>query len=266
MALWIPFVAAALLSGAALTWVLWKRPASYLLLTYGFGYSALSLATYVRYVTEWKERRFEFPLDFAAILVAVFLIKWLPQHRPALRSLGQAGAAAALLAVQALWVPVQSTYLTTESQYRYVAGLGQAIGQVYDHPEYRGSVINLPGDEPDLLYVMVRDSHLRGDHVTSQFYDPFYYLPASYHYAQHADVAGPLLQCWLLDTKTRLLLISPPGPLSRSNPEYRAFIADHAGWFEDTGANLPGGWTLIAVSVPAMTTQECAQAKQAAPR
>jgi hypothetical protein len=266
LALWIPFVGAALLCGVALLWALRRRPASYLLLIYGFGYSALSLATYLRYETEWKERRFEFPLDFAAILAAVFLIKWLPEHRPQLGSLGRAGAVAALVATQALWVPVQSTYSATEAGYRYVTGLADRIGEVYNRPEYRGGVLNMPGDEPTMLYVMVRDSHLTGDHVTSQFYDPFYYLPADYHYTDHPGVVDSLLQCWLSGTKTRLLLISPPGFLSRTNSEYRAFIAAHPGWFQDTGANLPNGWTLIAASVPALTTSKCTDASRAATR
>jgi hypothetical protein len=59
---------------------------------------------------------------------------------------------------------------------------------------------------------MVRDAAIPGDRVTSQFYDPFYYLPAGYHYAGHRDVVGPLLQCWLSKTQTRLILLSRPAP------------------------------------------------------
>jgi hypothetical protein len=263
--LWIPVGAALLGCAAGLAWALWKKPPSYLLLTFGFGYSALSLATYFRYATEWKERRFEFPLDFAAILVAALLLKWLSRDQPRLRPLTWAAAAAGILAVQALWLPIQAAYASTEPLFRYEVGLGRSIGEVYNRPEYRGGVLNMPGDEPTLLYVMVRDEAFPGDRVTSQFYDPFYYLPAGYHYADHADVVGPLLQCWLAKTQTRLLLLSPPGPLSRSVPEYQAYIADHPQWFTDTGAQLGGGWTLIAVNVPAPTAAACAQAAQAAP-
>jgi len=99
---------------------------------------------------------------------------------------------------------------------------------------------------------------LKGDRVTSQFYDPFYYLPAGYHYADHPEVAGPLLQCWLAGTKTRLLLIPPPGPVSFSVPDYKAYIGDHPQWFAATGANLPNGWSLVAVNVPTPTAAECA--------
>lgn len=263
--LWIPLGAAVLLCAAGLGWALWKQPPSYLLLTFGFGYSALSLATYLRYVTEWKERRFEFPLDFAAILVAILLIKWLPQRRARLRPLTWTVAAAAVVGVQALWLPIQTAYAATEPLFRYEVGLGRAIGVVYNRPEYRGGVLNMPGDEPTLLYVMVRDEGFPGSRVTSQFYDPFYYLPAGYHYGDHPQVVGPLMQCWLAKTQTRLLLISPPGPLSGSVSDYKAFIADHPQWFQDTGAQLGNGWSLVAVDVPVPSSADCAQAARAAP-
>ncbi len=255
--LWLVFGAAALASAAAAAWVLWKRPPSYLLLVFGFGYSALSLATFLRYMTEWKERRFELPLDFAAILLAIALVRWLPGRIGRLRPLSSAAAAAGLIAVQLLWLPVQGAYKSTEPLFVYETSLGRDIMAVYNRPEYRGGVLNMPGDEPTLLYVMVRDGGLRGDRVTSQFYDPFFYLPAGYHYAEHPQVAGPLLQCWLANTKTRLLLLSPPGPISWSVPEYEAFIADHPAWFADTGANLVNGWKLIAVNVPQPAPGDC---------
>jgi hypothetical protein len=137
--------------------------------------------------------------------------------------------------------------------------------EVYNRPEYRGRVLNMPGDEPTLLYVMVSDEGLNGARVTSQFYDPFYYLPAGYHYSDHPQVVGPLLQCWLAKSQTRLLLLSPPGPLSGSVPEYKAFIADNPQWFQYTGAQLANGWSLVAVDVPVPSPADCARAARAAP-
>jgi hypothetical protein len=262
---WFAFFGAALACMAAVAWSLWKAPRSYLLLTFGFGYSALSLATYLRYATEWKERRFEFPLDFAAILIAVALVRGLPALRSIPRPLSWSAAAAALAAVQLLWIPVQAAYSSTEPLFRYEVALAHDIGATYNRPEYRGGVLNMPGDEPTLLYLMVRDEGLQGQNVTSQFYDPFYYLPSGYHYSAHPAVVGPLMQCWLSDTRTRLFLVSPPGPLSAANDDYRAYFADHTDWFSDTGANLPNGWSLIAVSVPAPSASQCAAARSAAP-
>jgi hypothetical protein len=262
--LWIPLGAAVLGSAIGLAWSLWKRPPSHLLLTYGFGYSALTFATYLRYASEWKERRFEFPLDFAAILLAVLLLKVLPQPRRLLRSPGWVAVGTGLLAVQLLWMPIQSAYTATEPLFRYEVQLAHAIGGVYNQPDYRGGVLNMPGDEPTLLYVLARDEGIRGDRITSQFYSPFYYLPSGYHYSDHKSVVGPLLQCWLSKTQTRLLLISPPGPLSESVADYEAFVADNPQWFKQTDPPLGNGWSIVAVRVPVPQANECAQAARAA--
>ena len=262
---WLVFMGGALACAAGVAWSIWKAPASYLLLTYGFGYSALSLATYLRYATEWKERRFELPLDFLAILVAVALVKGVPALRGIKGRASWPVAAAALLAVQLLWVPVQTAYSSTEPLFRYEVTLAHQIGAVYNQPQYRGGVLSMPGDEPTLLYLLVRDEGLQGEKVASQFYDPFYYLPQGYHYLGHEAVVGPLMQCWLSETRTRLFLISPPGPLSGSNDDYRAYFGDHTDWYKDTGAGLPNGWTLVAVSAPAMSSAACAAARRAAP-
>ena len=257
--LWIPLGIGVFGCVLGLAWALWNRPASYLLLTYGFGYSALSLATYLRYATEWKERRFELPLDFAAILLAVLLLKVLPERWKPLRSLSWTLAAAGLIAVQLLWVPIQIAYSATEPLFRYEVQLGVAISAIYNRPEYRGGVLNMPGDEPTLLYALARDGGVPGDRIVSQFYDPFYYLPAGYRYTDHKDVAGPLLQCWLWNTHTRLMLVSPPGPISQSVDDYKAYIADHPEWFTEVGLNVGNGWSVFAVDVPAPATGDCAR-------
>lgn len=262
--LWIPLGLAVLGSVIGLAWFLWKRPASYLLLTYGFGYSALSFATYLRYASEWKERRFELPLDFAAILLAVLLIEVLPKRVEGLRFPGWAAAAAGVLATQLLWVPIQNAYVATAPLFQYEVQVGRAVGAVYNLPQYRGSVLNMPGDEPTLLYVMARDQRVPGDRIISQFYDPFYYLPGGYRYTDHKAVAGPLLQCWLSGTRTRLMLLSPPGPLSQSVADYQVYMTDNPGWFTQVGPEIGNGWFVFAVQVPAPAAGECEQAAGAA--
>lgn len=262
--LWIPLGIAVLASVAGLAWALWKRPASYLLLTYGFSYSALSFATYLRYASEWKERRFELPLDFAAILLAVLLIEVLPKRFERLRFPAWAAAAAGVLAVQLLWAPIQSSYAATAPLFRYEVQVGRAVGAVYNLPEYRGSMLNMPGDEPTLLYVMARDAHVPGDRIVSQFYDPFYYLPGGYRYAEHKAVTGLLLQCWLTNTRTRLVLLSPPGPLSQSVADYQAYITDNPAWFNQVGPEIGNGWFVFAVRLPTPAAGECEHAARVA--
>jgi hypothetical protein len=266
----IPLGLIVLVSAAGLGWALWKRPASYMLLTYGFGYwvfqaGALGFSALLRHSSEWMERRFEFPLDFAAILVAVFMFKVIPEHARRLRTLSWVTAPAALAAMQIFWIPIQAAYAATEPGYRDQVRLGTAIGAVYNRPDYRGGVLIAPGNAPTVIYTMVRNGGVPGARIVSEFYDPFYYLPANYRYQDHKDVAGPLLQCWLWNTHARLLLLPPVSSFNASVSDYEAFIADNPQWFSETGGNLGDGWAIVGVQVPAPGPDECAQASRAAP-
>lgn len=248
-----------LASVAALAWSLWKRPRSYLLLVYGFGYSAHSFATFLK-VDDWRERRFEFPMDFAAILVAVLLFKARPEWRRSLEPLGWTIAVAGLLAVQIFWIPIQTAYSATEPGFQDQVRMGRAIAAVYNRSEYRGGGLTVPGDQPTLVYTLVRDERVPGARISSEFYDPFYYLPSGYRYVDHRESAGALLRCWLANTQTRLLLVPPPSEFNHSVADYRAFIGDHPQWFVDTAAQLDSGWSLVAVQMPAPGPNECARA------
>jgi hypothetical protein len=262
----IPLGAVVLVAAAGLAWSLWKRPPSYLLLTYGFGYwvfqaGALGFSALLRHNTEWMERRFEFPLDFAAILAAVFLLKILPKHRESLKAVGWSVAALGILGVQLFWLPIQQAYAVTEPGYQAQVQLGRAIGHIYNEPAYRGGVISVPGNAPTLVYTMVRDGGVPGVHMTSQFYDPFYYLPAGYHYSDHRAVAGTLLQCWFSNTRTRLLLVPPLSQFNASAADYLAFIGDNPRWFSQAG-QISDGFAIFAVDVPVASQEVCAQASR----
>jgi hypothetical protein len=265
----IPLAVIVLLSAAGLTWALWKRPSSFLLLTYGFGYwvfqaGTLGFTHYLNHTSEWMERRFEFPLDFAAILVAVALFKYLPRARVHL-PVAWTASAAALIGVQLFWVPIQQAYASTEPSYQHEQSLGRMIGQVYARVEYRGAAIAVPADQPTLVYTMVRDGGVPGAQIVGEFYDPFYYLPSGYSYADHEQIVGPLLQCWLSSAHIRLLLIPPPSAFNASVPGYLAFIADNPQWFQDTGTQLDAGFSLISVQVPMPSPGACSEAAKAAP-
>jgi len=266
----IPLGLIVAVAAVGLGWALWKRPASYMLLTYGFGYlvfqaGALGFSALLRHSSEWMERRFEFPLDFAAILVAVLLFKIVPARAHNLRTASWVIAPAALAVMQVFWIPIQSAYAATEPGYRDQVRLGMAIGAVYNRPDYRGGVVIAPGNAPTVIYTMVRDGGVPGAQIVSEFYDPFYYLPANYRYEDHKDVAGPLLQCWLWNTHARLLLLPPVSSFNASVADYEAFIADNPQWFSLIGTNLGDGWAIVGVQVPAPGPDECAQASRAAP-
>ncbi|GAC1476256.1 MAG: hypothetical protein PVSMB3_18310 [Candidatus Dormibacteraceae bacterium] len=249
---------AVLASATGLAWSLWKRPPSYLLLVYGFGYSAHSFATYIK-VDDWRERRFEFPMDFAAILVAVLLFKVLPEWRRRVAPLRWRIAVAGVLAVQVFWVPIQNAYSATEPGFRDQVRLGRAIAAVYNRSEYRGGGLTVPGDRPTLVYTLVRDGGVPGARISSEFYDPFYYLPSGYRYVDHKETVGALLKCWLANTNTRLFLLPPSSAFNHSVADYRAFIADNPQWFVENAAQLDPGWSLVAVQLPASAPNDCAQ-------
>jgi hypothetical protein len=227
-----------------------------LLLVYGFGYSAHSFATFLK-VDDWRERRFELPMDFAAILIAVLLFKILPERRRDWKPFGGATGVAGFLAVQIFWAPIQGAYSVTESGFQDQVRMGRAIAAIYNRAEYRGGGLTMPGDQPTLVYTLVRDGGVPGSRISSEFYDPFYYLPAGYRYVDHRERAGALLRCWLDKTQTRLLLVPPPSVFNHSVADYRAFMADHPGWFADTAAHLDPGWSLVAVQLPASGPNEC---------
>ena len=264
----IPLAVIVLLSAAGLTWALWKRPPSFLLLTYGFGYwvfqaGTLGFTHYLNHSSEWMERRFEFPLDFAAILVAVALFKYLPRARVHL-PVAWTASAAALIGMQLFWVPIQQAYASTEPSYQHEQSVGRLIGQAYASAG-RGGAIGVPADQPTLVYTMVRDGGVPGAQIVSEFYDPFYYLPPGYSYADHKEIVGPLLHCWLANGHIRLLLIPPASAFNISFPGYDAFIADNPQWFSDTGVQVDPGFVLVAVRVPAPSPVVCSAAAKAAP-
>jgi hypothetical protein len=90
--------------------------------------------------------------------------------------------------------------------------------------------------------------------------NPIYYLPAGYLYTDHKDVAERLMQSWLSNTRTRLMVLPPRSPINASVPDYRACISDHPDWFSQTGSQLEDGFAIVAVHVPVATPVECAQA------
>ncbi len=257
------FVALWLLATAGLLWTLWRRPRAYLLLLYGFGSCALVLGLFglTAFITEWYPWRWmmwilAFPYDFAALLVAVGLFVIMPRY------LGRSGrpiallvAAALLLGTQLTWIPIQRAYATTESVWNLNVASGRYIAGIVSQPAYRSGALNLPPpDQPAVTYALVHYGGLDGSHFISQLYDPFYYLPVGYHYADHPVTTALLLQCWLSSTNTSIFVM----PDNRG--DYVAFTADHPGWFETVGRVAEYGWSIEAVHIPTPSPQSCGQA------
>jgi hypothetical protein len=257
------FVALWAIATAGLLGTLWRRPRSYLLLLYGFGSCALvfGLLGLTAFITEWYPWRWmmwilAFPYDFAALLVAIGLFVTVPRFlgRGILR-IAWLTAAVLLIGTQLTWIPIETAYTSTASAWNTDVAAGRYIARIFGRPAYRGGALNLPPpDHPAVTYALVHYGGLDGSHFVSQLYDPFYYLPAGYRYADHRVVAGTLLQCWLSTTDTSILVM----PEDRA--DYLAYVADHPAWFDVVGRVADYGWTIEAVDVPAASPQTCAQA------
>ena len=178
------FIVLWLAATAGLALTLWRRPPSHLLLTYGFGYTALVLGlfAFTPFLSNWDGSWgwmmwvLAFPYDFVALLVIVGVAYFARSRRPDFRR--TAADIAVLAAVTSLlWFPVAGVYASTTPAWDVTKGAGQYIGGLYQAAGGRGG-LNLPPDRPDIDYALVRYGGVSGKALVSQLYDPRYYLAA----------------------------------------------------------------------------------------
>jgi hypothetical protein len=262
-----PELGALLLAGVGgLAWSLWKRPPSYMLLTFGFGYWVFvaGMFGFTAFLSTWVwwvplSRRFEFPVLFGALLLAVALLSWAPRRFPSFSiGLGWVIVVAALIGAQALWFPIQQVFAPTEVTWRQTLSEGEQLGAWYNQPPYAGHSLAVPADRPDITYVLARFGGVEGKHLVSEMYDPFAYLPAGYKYADHQATVNTLVACWLADTDTRLIAVGG------GNENYALMLQYNPGWFVQLGSMAQAGWTVEGVAAPRPTVAECEAARSAA--
>ena len=261
-----PFLVGLMFAGlAGLALTLWRRPAGYMFLTFGFGYLAyaglsLGLTSYLKSWQPWfwQERFFLFPYEFAGVLLAILLLYLVPRRYGRRATVvSWAVVTVVLVTAQAEWPPILSLYDATRATWSESQAAAAQLMDVYDQPAYRGRVLNVPPDKPAMFYAMVEYHGLDGRNVVGQLYDPFYYFP-NFSYASRPDVGDALMQCWLAATHTRLWAV--PGDRS----QYLEVIADQPGWFTEVGAVSQYGWHLEDVHVPPPSAAQCASANGAA--
>jgi hypothetical protein len=251
---------------AGLAWSLWKRPASYMLLTYGFGYWVFvaGMLGFTSYLASWVwwmpiTRVFAFPYVFAGTLAAVVLLWWLPR-RFGKRAVpvGWAALIAALLVAQLAWIPIGQVFGPTEANWQATRAASRELGAWYNQPPYQGHALAVPADRPDVTYGLARYGGVEGKHLVSEMYDPFYYLPAGYKYQDHQQVVSNLIQCWLAKTDTRLIAMPP------NNKDYELARGLNPDWFVQVGTMSETQWLIYGVSVPTPTRAACDQASREA--
>jgi hypothetical protein len=254
------------MSAAGLAWSLWRRPPSYMLLAFGFGYWVFVTGTlgFTSYLASWVwwmpiTRVFAFPYVFAGVLLAVGLLWWLPR-RYGRRVQWPAWTAliAALLASQLAWIPIAEVFGPTEGEYRSTMAASRELAGWYHQQPYDGHSIAVPPDRPDVTYGLARFGGVDGKHLVSEMYDPFAYVPGGYSYAAHARTIDVLVECWLARTDVRMLAV-PQG-----TDNYPQLLQAHPDWFTSLGRMDNTGWDVYGVEAPQPDASTCAEASRSA--
>ena len=260
-------VLGALLAVAAigLAWALITRPASYMLLTFGFGYWVFvaGMLGFTSYLASWVwwlpiTRVFAFPYVFAGVLLAVALLWWAPRKLGnRILPLAWTAVGATLVVTQVVWVPIAQVFGPSEAEWHAVQAESIQLGAWYNQAPYAGHALAVPPERPDITYGLARFGGVEGKHLVSEMYDPFAYLPSGYRYEDHEAAVTTLVQCWLGDTDTRLIAIP------WNDPNYALLQQLNPSWFVRLGTMDEAGWTVNGVSVPPLTAAECKAARSA---
>src|SRR5258705_8291134 len=167
-----------LLSVIGLAWSLWKRPAPYMLLAFGFGYWVFvaGMLGFTSYLASWVwwmpiTRVFAFPYVFAGILLAAFALWWAPKRfGPRVIPLGWASVAGVLVASQLAWIPIQEVFGPSEAEWLQIKAEGVTLGAWYNQAPYVGHSLAVPEDRSDITYALARFGRVEGRHLISEMY------------------------------------------------------------------------------------------------
>jgi hypothetical protein len=253
-------------AAAGLAWTLWKRPASYMLLTFGLGYWVFvaGMLGFTSYLASWVwwmpiTRVFAFPYVFAGVLVAMLLLWWAPR-RFGKRAIpvGWTALAACVVVAQLVWIPIGQVFGPTEANWTATLAASRQLGGLYNQTPYEGHSLAVPADRPDVTYGLARYGHVEGKHLVSEMYDPFYYLPSGYRFQDHQQVVSTLVQCWLAKTDTRLMAMPP------DNQNYMLLREINPDWFVQLGTMSETNWLVYGVSVTRPAPTACEEASRAA--
>lgn len=253
------------LAVACLAWSLWRRPPSYMLLTFGFGYWVFvaGMLGFTSYLASWVwwmpiTRVFAFPYVFAGVLLAVTVL-WLAPRRfgPRVLPLSWAAVGVAVLVAQLAWIPIAQVFGPSEAEWLQVKAESVQLGGWYNGGPAQGHALAVPNDRADITYGLARFGAVEGKHLVSEMYDPFAYLPAGYGYAEHRDVVDTQVRCWLTEQDVRMIAIP------NTDSALAAVKQAHPDWFAPVGFMEEAKWDVEAVSVPRPAAAECEAARSA---
>ena len=220
------------LAAAGLAWSLWRRPPSYMLLTFGFGYWVFvcGMLGFTSYLASWVwwmpiTRVFAFPYVFAGILFAV-LVLWLAPRRfgPRFLPLGWGLVATALLVSQLAWLPINAEFGPSEVEWQAIKTEGVQLGAWYNTSPYQGHSLAVPSDRPEITYVVARYGGVEGRHLISEMYAPDH-----------------LTACWFARTDVRLIA---------ADGAFMLKVHENPTWFTHVGTMEEAHWEIFGVNAP----------------
>jgi hypothetical protein len=248
---------------AGLAWSLWRRPAPYMLLAFGFGYWVFvtGMFGFTSFLATWEwwmpvSRRFEFPYVFAGILLSVALLWWAPRRMGNQVVPWAWGTLVATLVVcQLAWIPIANAFGPSEIEWRSVQAESMLLGGWYNAVPYAGHRLALPPDRPEFTYAMARNGRVDGKHLLSEMYDPFFYVRPGYPYQEHQATVNTLLQCWLSSNDVAMIAIA------EYDPDLRLAAQLNPGWFTPLGTMASARWSVYGVSVSTPQPAACEAAR-----
>jgi hypothetical protein len=262
-----PVLAVILIAAVAgFVWTLWRRPPSYMLLTFGFGYWVFTAVMFgfTSFLSTWLwwmpiSRRFEFPIVFATTLLAVAVLHWAPRRygKVAVRP-GWVIIVGALIAAQIAWIPIADAFGPTETTWLATIADSRQLANWYNAAPYEGHALAVPPDRPDITYGLARFGGVNGKHLVSEMYDPFAYLPTGFKVMDHKNTVTTLVQCWITDSDIRMIAVQ------ESDANLALVEQLNPSWFIDLGTMKEAHWIVKGVSAPTASAADCAAARSAA--
>jgi hypothetical protein len=223
--------------------VLWKKFRSYLFLLLGlaslvFAFSVFGFGAYLHgfillpfepgFIDKiWIGKIFAFPWGFLGILVAIFLLYFLPKKIGKLGTLiGSLIFLVGLGAVQLIWPSINHYYLNLPGEYKYNKQAAEFLASNYSG---KGKIM-MPAQAEIITYLLVYDEGIPGEKLVASFYGPFYYYEGEDPFNEW-DVFREEIVDWLKKENVELFMAS------KDNENYnKMFELEKGKLFEHLGA------------------------------
>ncbi len=200
--------------------VIWRKFKSYLFIlmglasitfsffTLGFGayiYGFDRVRSYPDFIDRiWIGKIFAFPWGFLGILMAIFLLYFLPKKIGKIGTLlGTSILLIVMVVLQFAWPSISKHYLEAS----FVAEASEKAAAAIAN-EYTGEgKLFLPAQAEYLTYFLVYNEKILGERLVSSFYDPFYYYKGEDPFSEWDTFREELVD-WFVKEDAEIIVIS----------------------------------------------------------